>query len=77
MFQPQLINTVLVWERILEIEEEKRKMNRFEDVLTADGTDLKPNRKESKDLASWFSRSEDNGQTTYSCCAQEPCQETR
>jgi hypothetical protein len=36
MFQMSLITSVLVWERILEIENEKRQSTRYEDVFTHD-----------------------------------------
>lgn len=34
MFQPTLITSVVVWERILELEDEKRGALRYEDVFT-------------------------------------------
>lgn len=34
MFQTQLINQVVEWERRMEIEEQNRKNHRFEDVFT-------------------------------------------
>ena len=40
MFQMSLITSFLVWERILEIENEKRRLARYEDVFTSSSEDL-------------------------------------
>ena len=77
MFQTPLITSVLVWERILEIEEAKRKMNRFEDVFTKDSAAPKSGPGERKNIFAWLTRNNNKDQASYSCCAQEPCRETQ
>ena len=76
MFQIQLINTVVEWERRLEIEEEKRKNHRPE-PYTDFPTDPQPCRKERKSIFAWiFSLGRDR-QPVYCCYAQEHCRETQ
>lgn len=72
MFQTNLINTVLVWERILEIEEEKRRLTRFEDVFTEETGWVKPETVKRNGNFSLFTA----GKVSNPCCSPaEPCNE--
>jgi len=75
MFQNQLINTVLVWERKLEIDDEKRKNHRYEPYANFLAP-IQPYPKERKSiLARIFNPGRDR-QSTQSC-VQENCRETQ
>ena len=76
MFDVRLITTVLEWEKRLEIEEEKQKSRRFEDVFTAFPAAPQPIREKRKSIfARIFSPGKDR-QPVYPCGDQDPCPET-
>ena len=77
MFQPQLINTVLVWDRILEIEDQKRKARRYEDVFTDEPTYLLSERAQPVNRQAWPVASPNRSQLSQSCCPQEHACETQ
>lgn len=76
MFQTQLINTVLEWERRLEIENEKRKNHRFEPYVNFLAK-VHPCRKERKSSFARIFRRSRVRQPVYDCYVQEYCQETQ
>ena len=71
MIDIRLITTVLEWERRLEIEEEKRKSRRFEDVLAP-----QPVRKESRSIFARIFGPGKERQPVYPCGDRDPCSET-
>ncbi len=70
MFQIQLINTVLEWEKRLEIEDEKRKNHRFEPYVNFLAK-VQPCRKERKPLFKRVSQPGEVQQPAQGCYAQE------
>jgi hypothetical protein len=77
MFQTPLINAVLDWERRLEIEDEKRKSQRYEPYVNylakPQGT-----RKERKSIFAWIFRiGREDRQPADPRYAQQHCQETQ
>jgi hypothetical protein len=75
MFDVRLITTVLEWERRLEIEEEKRKSSRFEDVFTDFPAAPQPPREERKSIFDRIFRVGKDRQPVNPCGCQDPCPE--
>ena len=71
-----LINTILEWERRLEIEDEKRKTLRREPYRELP-TDFEPQKKERSSIFGWISRLGKNRQPITPCYTQEHCRKTQ
>ncbi|HOH20645.1 MAG TPA: hypothetical protein PLU04_14255 [Anaerolineaceae bacterium] len=75
MFDYHLITVTHVWERKLEIDEQKRKMRRFEDVFETHPADFHPKPRKKLAFFSWIlPRSR---KTTPAGCPQPRCSETQ
>ena len=76
MFQTQLINAVLDWERRLEIEDEKRKNHRYEPYVNYLAEPQRPPQ-ERKSILAWVLNLAKGRQPVHHCYAHhEHCQET-
>ncbi len=73
MYQNQMINTVLDWERRLEIEDERRKNHRYE-PYTNNLAPIQPYRKEHESIFARIFRFGRDRQPDRNY-AQEPCRE--
>ena len=76
MNQIHLINTILNWERRLEIENEKRKAQRSEPYREHQ-TDFKPYVEKRKAFLSWISKLGKNRRSDNHRYSQVPCQEIK
>jgi len=75
MFQAQMTNTILNWERRLKADEEKRKYHRHEPYLG----DLSAEEYPSRERKGFFARlfgGQKNCHSDYQYCAQETCRES-
>ena len=74
MYNISLINTVLDWERRLEIEADRRKALRLEPYREL-SSEFVPVTKKRKTLFEWVSRPRKTRQTAYKSKHQEQCRE--
>lgn len=80
MYQIQMINYVLLWEKRLEIENEKQKnqqLNHRFESYTDFPTYSKPCPKERKSIFAQIFRSDRDCQRVYCCYTHEHCQKTQ
>ena len=77
MFQPNIINQALDWERRLEIEDEQRKNGRSEPYVNFLAP-VMPCRSERRSILAWILRLGKGTQPACSCIyPQEPCCQTQ
>jgi hypothetical protein len=78
MFQPNLITSVVIWEKIQQLEDEKRQMNRFEDDFTVANIKLEKAAKTAPRMAiAEFVNRNQSRIVDYAGCGSEPCQDVQ